>query len=381
MPLILDYEPTAALYRRCADARLTMARLGYSDQHHLLGIVDGAARFARDHAIGELPLGVFSTVGHYIFQMLPRYLHAGHRLPSDGGDPAAYRRRLLRNARLATGFLATLTDAADPDYGVVQVTHHYDHGHHTLPGGVRSHNELLRDLEFIDLFSSVMFDDTHSPFADNVASSIAYRRFVSDAGRNKVMEGCLEEVAAGGVGLEESASSNPDQIEEYLARTGFELVVPNIGTESVTARQVGVQWQVLEELAARGAGHRLVVHGFSSVRRLAVAEQRRLGELGVVAMNAFSYIPQEIGRRLLQEAAATHGAHHPDAGFPTGFGADGAPRYPDTAVRGDANVFFGPLLDQLRDRQVALIADSVYQILGNLGYARLAVAPANSRSV
>ena len=48
MPLILDYEPAAALYRRCGDARLTMARIGYSDQHHLLGIVEGAARFARD---------------------------------------------------------------------------------------------------------------------------------------------------------------------------------------------------------------------------------------------------------------------------------------------------------------------------------------------
>ena len=371
MPLILDYEPTAGLYRRCADAGLTMARIGYSDQHHLLGIVDGAARFAREHAIAELPLGVFSTVGHYIFQMLPRYLHAGHRLPSEGGDPAAYRQRLLRNARLATGFLATLTDAGDPDYGAVHVTHHYDHGHHTLPGGVRSRNELLRDLEFIDLFSSVMFDDTHSPFADNVASSVAYRRFVEDAGRKKVMEGCLEEVAAGGVGLQESAASSTDQIEEYLARTGFELVVPNIGTESVTARQVGVQWQVLEELAARGAGHRLVVHGFSSVRRLAVAEQRRLGELGVVAMNAFSYIPQEIGRRLLQEAAAMHAAHDPERGYPTGFAADATPLFPDAAGRGDANVFFGPLLDRLRDRQVELIAQSVYEILDNLGYARL----------
>ena len=371
MPLILDYEPTAALYRRCGEARLTMARIGYSDQHHLLGIVAGAARFARAHAIAELPLGIFSTVGHYILQMLPRYLHADHVLPAAGGDPAAYRRRLHRNARLATGFLATLTSADDTDYGAVHVIHHYDHGHHTLPGGVRSQNELLRDLEFIDLFSSVMFDDTHSPFEANVASSTEYRRFIEAAGRRKVMEGCLEEVAAGGSGLEASASSDPDQIEEYLARTGFELVVPNIGTESVTNRQVGVQWQVLEALAERGLGQRLVVHGFSSVRRLAVAEQRRLGELGVVAMNAFSYIPQEIGRRLLQEAAALHGARDPERGYPTGFAADGGPRYPDAAGRGDANVFFGPLLDQLRDLQVELIAASVYQILDHLGYARL----------
>ena len=117
------------------------------------------------------------------------------------------------------------------------------------------------------------------------------------------------------------------------------------------------------------------MHGFSSVRRLAVAEQRRLGELGVVAMNAFSYIPQEIGRRLLQEGAATHRAHDPERGYPTSFAADGVPLFPDAAGRGDANVFFGPLLDQLRDLQVKLIADSVYQILDNLGYARLAVAP------
>ena len=32
MPLHLDYDATMALYRRCGDAGLTMARIGYSDQ-------------------------------------------------------------------------------------------------------------------------------------------------------------------------------------------------------------------------------------------------------------------------------------------------------------------------------------------------------------
>ena len=35
--------------------------------------------------------------------------------------------------------------------------------------------------------------------------------------------------------------------------------------------------------------------------------------------------------------------------------------------------FFGPLLDQVRDLKVKLIAESVYEILDNLGYARLAL--------
>ena len=86
-----------------------------------------------------------------------------------------------------------------------------------------------------------MFDDTHSPFEDNCRNSADYRAFLEAEGRKKVLEGCLEEVAAGGDGLDESACTNPDQIEQFLERTGFELVVPNIGTESINA-QLRSQW-------------------------------------------------------------------------------------------------------------------------------------------
>ena len=368
MPLIKDYDATQALYRRCAEHDLVMARLGYASQDEIYGIVKGAARFASEHGIRELPLGIFSTVGHYILQTLPRYLEGGHVLPSKGGDPAAYRRILFRNCRLATAFMEILTDPADSDFGAVAVTHHYDHGHHTLPGGKRSEDELLCEPEFLDMFSSVMFDDTHSPFEENVASSIEYRRFVEGTGRKKVMEGCLEEVAAGGQGLAASQVTDPSQIEEYLARTGFELVVPNIGTESIHARAVGVQWGVLEAICERGIGHRLVVHGFSSIRKLAVEEQRRLGTLGVVGMNAYSYIPQHIGPQVLERAARLVAARDAQKGHPIGFTDDGTPRY-DTS--GDANVFFAPLLDEVRDFRVGAIAGSVYEILENLGYARL----------
>ncbi len=368
MPLVLDYDATTDLYRRCADKKIVMARIGYSDQNQIQGIVRGAARFAAEHGIDVLPIGIFSTIGHYIFQQLPRYLSADHVLPSKGGDSIEYRRRVFRNARLATSFMEILTEEGDPDFGRVFISHHYDHGHHTLPGGTVSVNELLREPEFIDLFSSVMFDDTHSPFEDNVANSTAYREFLEKNGRKKVLEGCLEEVAAGGEGLAESGVTDPGQIEAFLERTGFELVVPNIGTESIHARQVGVQWGVLEEIDRRGVGNRLIVHGFSSVRKLAVEEQRRLGKLGVVGMNAWSYIPQAIGPQLLERAAKILECRDDDKGYPE-FDADGNPVY---LPQVDANVFFGPILDQVRDLEVRLIADSVYEILDNLGYAAFA---------
>ena len=198
MPLVRDYEQTQELYSLCAASNLTMARIGYSDQDQIQAIVRGAARFAADHSISRLPIGIFVTVGHYIMQQLPRYLTADHALPSNGGDTREYHRRLFLNARLATDFMEVFTDPADSDFGSVCITHHYDHGHHTLPGGVLSENELLRQPEFIDLFSSVMFDDTHSPFEDNCRNSADYRAFLEAEGRKKVLEGCLEEVAAGG---------------------------------------------------------------------------------------------------------------------------------------------------------------------------------------
>jgi fructose-bisphosphate aldolase class II len=368
MPLITDHEETRALYRLCAERQVVMARIGYTDQDQIHGIVRGAARFGAEHGLDTVPIGIFATVGHYIFQQLPRYLLGGHKLPSKGGDPAEHRRRVFRNARLATSFIRILTDPEDSDFGRVHATHHYDHGHHTLPGGDESQDELLREPEFIDLFSSVMFDDTHSPFDKNVADSIAYRKFLESRGKKKVLEGCLEEVPAGGEGLETSPFTDPARIEEYLERTGFDLVVPNIGTESIHAKPVGVQWHVLDDIHRRGVGSRLIVHGFSSIRTLSREDQHLLAKLGVVGMNAWSYIPQSIGPRLLERAELIRKGWDVMRGYPIDFDAAGKPLYEPSK---DANVFFGPLLDQVRDHKVRLIEESVHEILDNLGYARL----------
>jgi len=368
MPLVLDHEATKDIYKLCADHQLTLARIGYSDQDQIQGIVRGAARFAGDHGISKLPMGIFSTIGHYVMQQLPRYLDAGHRLPTKGGDPAAFRRRLLLNVKLATDFMSTLTDPAWSDFGSVHLSHHYDHGHHTLPGGRLSEDELLRDPEFLAYFSSVMFDDSHSEFSANIENSREYKKFLDQRGIPKVLEGCLEEVAAGGKGLEKSEYTSPAQIVEFLERTEFDLVVPNIGTESIHAELVGVQWGILEELHGLGVGPRLVVHGFSSIRALPVQEQRRLGPLGVIGMNAWSYIPQTIGRASLKRASDILKFEDREKGMPVDFTGDGSPIYDPSK---DANVFFGPLVDQVRDFKVREIANSVYQILENLGYARL----------
>ena len=125
----------------------------------------------------------------------------------------------------------------------------------------------------------------------------------------------------------------------------------------------------MEEIKKLNVGNRLVVHGFSSIRTLSADEQRRLGKLCVVAMNAYSYIPHEVGTAGLERSARLLEHKDSEKGYPVEFSEDGQPIYDPSK---DANVFFGPLLDQVRDFKVKMIADGVYKILENLGYARLA---------
>ena len=85
-------------------------------------------------------------------------------------------------------------------------------------------------------------------------------------------------------------------------------------------------------------------------------------------MNAWSYIPQTVGPALLERAEMLRHFQDKEKGYPVAFDENCHPHYEPSK---DANVFFGPILDQVRDLKVRLIADGVYDILENLGYARL----------
>jgi fructose/tagatose bisphosphate aldolase len=376
MPLVLDYEGTKAIYQRCADRNLTLPRFGYTNDRQIFGILLGAARFAHEHGIEDLSLGIFTTIGHYVMQQVPRYLLSGHVLPSKGGDPVEFRFRTLLGLKLATDFIRTATESEWMGLNALHVIHHYDHGHFTLPGGSgqRSPNEFLEDPEILALFSSVMFDDSDSSFEDNLRHSKDYRTWLLDQGTPKVLEGCFEEVAAGGRGKDSANSkfTDPRQIKEYLNETGFDLVVPNIGTDSVGGKPAaGLQWDILEGAHRLGVGPRLALHGFSSVQSLEPDQQKRLGQLGVVSMNAWSFMATRLGPERLKRAATILAHHKKDLGmqgYPLTFIGD-EPRYDQTD---DANFFLYPLVDQDRDFEVNLIANVVYETLDSLGLACLA---------
>jgi len=122
-------------------------------------------------------------------------------------------------------------------------------------------------------FSSVMIDGSHLPYAENIALTkkvvdYAHARDVSVEGELGVLAGIEDEVSA-----EHSTYTQPEEVEDFVARTGVDSLAISIGTshgafkfrlkegESVPP----LRFDILEEIERRLPGFPIVLHGASSV--------------------------------------------------------------------------------------------------------------------
>lgn len=122
-------------------------------------------------------------------------------------------------------------------------------------------------------FSSVMIDGSHHSFEDNIAVTkkvVEYaRQFdVTVEGELGVLAGIEDDVSS-----EHSHYTNPDEVEEFVKRTGVDSLAISIGTshgaykfkvkpgESVPP----LRFDILEECERRLPGFPIVLHGASSV--------------------------------------------------------------------------------------------------------------------
>jgi len=122
-------------------------------------------------------------------------------------------------------------------------------------------------------FSSVMIDGSHLPYDENVALTkqvveYAHARDVSVEGELGVLAGIEDEVSAA-----VSHYTHPDQVEDFVRKTGVDSLAISIGTshgaykfklkpgESVPP----LRFDILEECEKRIPGFPIVLHGSSSV--------------------------------------------------------------------------------------------------------------------
>jgi fructose-bisphosphate aldolase, class II len=167
---------------------------------------------------------------------------------------------------LAMGAAAMIKDAGSP----VNFALHLDHG---------DSFDLCKSC--IDSgFSSVMIDGSHHAYEENIRLTkevvkYAHAHDVTVEGELGVLAGIEDEVSA-----EESSYTRPEEVEDFLNKTGVDSLAISIGTshgamkfkpEQCSRNAKGVlvppplRFDILEEIEKRIPGFPIVLHGASSV--------------------------------------------------------------------------------------------------------------------
>ena len=152
----------------------------------------------------------------------------------------------------------------------IPIVLHLDHG---------DSFELCKDC--IDSgFSSVMIDGSHLPYEENVALTkqvvdYAHKHDVTVEGELGILAGVEDDVVA-----EHSTYTEPDEVVDFVTRTGVDSLAISIGTShgaykftpaQCTRNEDGVlvppplRFDILEEIERRIPGFPIVLHGSSSV--------------------------------------------------------------------------------------------------------------------
>ena len=131
-------------------------------------------------------------------------------------------------------------------------------------------------------FTSVMIDGSSKSFEDNIALTRQVVEYAHDHG--VVVEGELGTLAGVEdevkVSAEDSSYTRPDEVEEFVNRTGVDSLAIAIGTSHGAYKFTAAQWtrnekgilvppplrfDILDEVAKRLPGFPIVLHGSSSV--------------------------------------------------------------------------------------------------------------------
>ena len=158
-------------------------------------------------------------------------------------------------------YLVKLVEAAIEETGL-PIALHLDHG---------DSFELCKSC--IDGgFTSVMIDGSHLDYEDNVALTkkvvdYAHERGVTVEGELGQLAGVEDDV---NVSEEDASYTNPDQVYDFVTRTGVDSLAIAIGTSHGAykfkpGQKPQLRFDILEEVSRRLPGFPIVLHGASSV--------------------------------------------------------------------------------------------------------------------
>lgn len=152
-------------------------------------------------------------------------------------------------------------------------------------------------------FTSVMIDGSHLPFEENIKLTKQVVDYAHAHG--VVVEGELGRLAgiedAVNVSDEDAAFTKPEEVEEFVGRTGVDSLAIAIGTSHGAYKFKGepkLRFDILEEVARRLPGFPIVLHGASSVIPEFVEKINKYGG----NMPGAKGVPEDMLRKAAQSA-------------------------------------------------------------------------------
>ena len=164
-------------------------------------------------------------------------------------------------------YLIHMVHAACENFPELPIVLHLDHG---------DSFELCKSC-IDDGFTSVMIDGSHLSYEENVALTkkvCDYAHDVAARGRYITVEGELGRLAgiedAVNVSDEDAQFTNPDEVQDFVTRTGVDSLAIAIGTSHGAykfkpGQNPKLRLDILDEIARRLPGFPIVLHGASSV--------------------------------------------------------------------------------------------------------------------
>jgi fructose/tagatose bisphosphate aldolase len=226
-------------------------------------------RIAEKYKLARVPLAVAMTFTY-------PYMPQAKRTTYSGNEQAGFLSQM--------GHVKALCEGPGAPYPQVVVLPHLDHA-----DPKRDRWALTEGLPHL---ASVMFDAQEHPFDDNLAWTGDY---VATYGEEVLVEGIIEELSVAGQHQAVQRNAYVEKAVRYMAETGVDFLVADLGTEQNSTRVGGVRY--LKERARKLTSHlgeaRLVFHGTSC---LSVKEMQQLATDGIIRVNMWTRIVREAGQ-------------------------------------------------------------------------------------
>jgi fructose/tagatose bisphosphate aldolase len=275
LPLVNDYQQVKEVYQDAAARGVGLPVFCAEDRETLEAILASALEVGKEIGVEDLPI---------IPAWTSRYPGRGQMtLLTACGDP-------VLGTRLMFSDLEAMTSGTSP-YRKLRVLPHFDHAFPWLDGDIME--------MFAENFASIMCDASEKPFEENMRITAD---FVQRMNKRVVIEGAVDEIFESGGAGEKNEPTTVAQAQKFLAATGVDIIVPNVGTEHrATADQVQYRAERACELSA-ALGKIMCLHGTSSVKP---EDLSRLPDDGFVKINVYTTLAvhggQALARRVLHD--------------------------------------------------------------------------------